>query len=94
MHCFEKMDRAEKFTTYLNKKQKYVLYCGRRKEQKKYFQVWTVTKISDLTFSGKYNNIKNFISTRYRYSRTSSLLYRVFIICSLCTTISSTKLKN
>ena len=34
------------------------------------------------TFSGMYTNFKCFISTRYKYSLISSLLYRVFMICS------------
>ena len=34
------------------------------------------------TFSGMYTNFKSFIATKYKYSLISSLLYRVFMICS------------
>ena len=34
------------------------------------------------TFSGMYTNFKSFIATKYKYSLTSSILHRVFMICS------------
>jgi hypothetical protein len=34
------------------------------------------------TFSGMYTNFKSFIAIKYKYSLISSLLYRVFMICS------------
>ena len=34
------------------------------------------------TFSGMYTNFKSFIATKYKYSLISSLLYRVFMICT------------
>ena len=34
------------------------------------------------TFSGVYNNIKSFLSIKYKYSLISSIVFRVFPICS------------
>ena len=40
------------------------------------------------TFSGMYTNLKSFISIKYKYSLISSLLFRVFTICSNCKLIT------
>ena len=91
---FENLEHAEKFKAYLNKRHKNMSFslevessnklpfldiCVHRGENSDTFLTSLYRKP---TFSGMYTNFKSFISIRYKYSLISSLLYRVFMICS------------
>jgi len=91
---FENMNKAEKFKTFLNKKHKNMSFTLEVEKDNKlsFLDIDVIrgktssTFITSLyrkpTFSGMYTNFKSFISTKYKYSLISSLLYRVFMICS------------
>ena len=91
---FENLDQAEKFKTYLNNRHKNMSFTLEvesnnklsfldieiyRCDESKTFMTSLYRKP---TFSGMYTNFKSFISIKYKYSLISSLLYRVFMICS------------
>ena len=91
---FKNLDQAEKFKDYLNKKHKNIYFSLEveennklpfldvnvfRSEQSNMFMTSLYRKP---TFSGMYTNFKSFMATKYKYSLISSLLHRVFMICS------------
>ena len=91
---FENLEQAKKFKDYLNERHKNMSFTLEiekdnklsfldidiiRNEQANTFMTSLYRKP---TFSGMYTNFKSFICTKYKYSLISSLLYRVFMICS------------
>ena len=91
---FENFDQAEKFKIYLNKKHKNISFLLELEENNKLSFLDIEVQRCDTsmsfmtsiyrkpTFSGMYSNFKSFISIKYKYSLISSLLFRVFTICS------------
>ena len=91
---FKNSDQAEKFKTFLNKKHKKISFTIEMERDNKLsfldIDVIRCNTSSNFitsiyrkrTFSGMYTNFKSFIATKYKYSLISSLLYRVFMICS------------
>jgi len=91
---FDNLDKAEKFKNYLNKKHKNMSFTLEiEKDDKLSFldvdvirgdksDTFMTSLYRKPTFSGMYTNFKSHIAITYKYSLISSLLYRVFMICS------------
>ena len=87
-------EQTEKFKAYLNNRHKNMSFSLEIEKNNKLsfldIEVFCCEKSETFltsiyrkpTFSGMYTNFKSFIPIKYKYSLISSLLYRVFMICS------------
>ena len=91
---FDSVEQVEKFQKYLNSKHQNITFTFEIEKNNSlpFLDVDVIREYSintfktslyrKPTFSGVYTNFKSFISIRYKYSLISSLLFRIFHICS------------
>lgn len=93
-------NQVEQFQKYLNNKHKNMSFTFELEKQNQLAfldiniirentsETFKTSLYRKPTFSGVYTNFKSFIAIKYKYSLISSLLFRVFAICSDYTLIS------